>query len=558
MRYPSSWWTPPRRKRDHQELVQIPHDVWLEVVENLRPSESLSRGESKYDLANLSLACRYLCAITRPLLYEEVLFSGTSVTNDVDLPLKDHSQWYKEVRSRNDSLGSFVKIYRLNDWIVSDDRRAFISTFCKKHFDVVARLPKLQSLYLSGFDAFMLNPLREFLCRRAKAGPQLSTLRHLYLYRADTTINILAALQELTGLETLVLHDSYVSCALDERLPKSILPCLRHLEVNTVWYPLDYTFSTAIIHMACQASLRTLSTNVSYIAHALLTCDVGLAIEDLQVFAAPEDMPLFASFLGRTPSIHTLSFGLADPVVESPPLDLDNRALPNLRSLSCSGTYILPAAKGRPIRRYCVVEYNPTLETDDYRLPALLGLKQSSAPVEELGVRATLYHDTVFAQHFPNLKSVTVFPDRRGMSVKLVKNEVLPWEHLQLHCAIDATQFAKELVPGRDYTYDLPTQRGILANNQFMAQFPSLLGVKFHGLVDWRRSSHTSDNWEPYISSRDKARSNLKNLAAGRIDPDVDPVHVVDEDGILASLFRPQEMTTQLRELLGLENSSNV
>lgn len=95
----------PARCRGVDSLLQLSHDVWCEVVENLRPSQDQSLSESKYDLANLSLVCRSFCAISRLSLFEEVKFSGGFIQHAGDM--KDHAGWFSEVnKSKTDSLAS--------------------------------------------------------------------------------------------------------------------------------------------------------------------------------------------------------------------------------------------------------------------------------------------------------------------------------------------------------------------------------------------------------------------------------------------------------------------
>ncbi|TFK50991.1 hypothetical protein OE88DRAFT_1660169 [Heliocybe sulcata] len=571
MLYPSSWVMPPRRLGDDGELAQVPHDVWLEVVNNLRPSESQSRTEATYDLANLSLACRYFCAITRPLLFEEVVFTGATATND-DGSSKDHSAWFKEIRKNPDkSLASFVKTYRISGWgseYKTED--AFLSHFCAKHFDSVVRLPNLQNLYIER--SWASERLFDCFRRQAGAGSHFANLRALYFRGVETPmLQLLTAMQGLVDLHTLVVQGSLCSeMVMPEGLSTRPLPSLRHLELcfTAGVFAFSCLVTSWIIRVVCQPSLRVFKTNCEEIAQALLTCGLELAIEELKISVMERQMRLLPNFLRRTPSIHTLTFRYAYVSSQSLFIELDDAALPNLRALCCDGMNMLSTVKGRPVSRYRVGESAPNNWTG-WSVDVFLGLKQSRAPVEELTITAPLYHDTPFADHFHDLKSVTVFgrsasewvsplyiEPRRDLrakeTVKLIKNEVLLWEHFQVDCVVDMSQFTGEQAPGREMAHDLRAQQVILANEQFAAQFPCLLRMGFCN-VEWRRSSNTLNGWKPYITSREEVRKELMKLAADEVEPDDHPV--VDVDSLFASLFRPRDMTARLSKLLGLESS---
>ncbi|KZT23538.1 hypothetical protein NEOLEDRAFT_535949 [Neolentinus lepideus HHB14362 ss-1] len=108
MVYPDSWLIPPQRRRGNNTLVVVPHDIWSNIVENFRPSPDLTFRESREDLTSLSLTCRYFCVITRPLLFEEMVFVGGSKNPGV--AVRDFTGWFYEAGKKEPgSLGAFVK-----------------------------------------------------------------------------------------------------------------------------------------------------------------------------------------------------------------------------------------------------------------------------------------------------------------------------------------------------------------------------------------------------------------------------------------------------------------
>ncbi|EPQ55053.1 hypothetical protein GLOTRDRAFT_129350 [Gloeophyllum trabeum ATCC 11539] len=398
----------PQRWKDHEFFVHVPHDVWLEVMEYLRPSRDQSIPESKYDLENLSLTCRYFCAISRPLLFEDVRFTGTTGQDD---DAKDHAGWFSEVKkNRMNSLASLVRKYRLCHWsTISND--TFVLLFGDKHFRAIAQLPNLWSLSLDKCNLQFSNRFGMFLHEQMKTGIGLRNLRHLHFSRTTLDAHIFVSLQELPALESL----AFDQCSFKRDSPQVHFSLnqkigLRHFQMifgepSGPWYGWNASFMSEIATFACQRSLRVFKTDVIHLSSALFNSNCELAIEDLAaVIGSADDLPIFSQFLDRTPSICSLSFYVMLDSDGDTVLRLKDGALPSLQTLRCLPEHIF----SRPVRRYWTVpEYPARYTIRDTR--SVRNLEAIASSIEELGIDSQLYGNR-FLPAFPSLKSLIVLP----------------------------------------------------------------------------------------------------------------------------------------------------
>jgi len=151
---------------------------------------------------------------------------------------------------------------------------------------------------------------------------------------------------------------------------------------------------------------------------------------------------------------------------------------------------------------------------------------------------------------FANWYNVFVRPTQTRLDIK---KEQLPIRNIRFHPATSSlfSRFTKS------YSLDLQTQRQIL--DDFTKAFPSALCIQLADYVEWRRDSDSAWTWRPFVISRDRARSRLllmaQSLEVGYLQ-DLLWTKAVDEDGCLAGLFRPSEMTKSLSLILSSDGNT--
>ena len=59
-----------------KKLPLIPNDVYFEIFDHIQPSDEIAVAEHKHILSNLTLVCRFFCAVLLPQIFKSLKFSG--------------------------------------------------------------------------------------------------------------------------------------------------------------------------------------------------------------------------------------------------------------------------------------------------------------------------------------------------------------------------------------------------------------------------------------------------------------------------------------------------
>lgn len=499
-------------------IARIPHDIWCEIIDTLRPSEDQCLQELKWDIANLTLVSRFFCALARPILFSDLTFSGRGDSTKCPRHRETNCEWWDLIKEES-PIRSYIKSYTLADW-PSRGPIALNQVF-ETHLRTLASLPHLQSLRLNAvaIDAWMLQ-----------------------------------VIQQLPNLETFALEDvKFYPNVKDVVLPGPIARLRRYEHYGTISRPLDHTadpYFAVIVKLMSTPTLRVLKLcdwdlTHSFITHSGNSCPV----EDLDLMIRSSSLDQFSQYLCRTPSIQALRISTFIPptqFMDAPAFNLDLSALPHLREVQCPGEFLPILIPGRPVRAVTVIQLNPFKKLDG-RPINVTPIKRSSAAVEELGITDRAYQELDINEHFPDLRTLTIYAIEKTRLD--VKKERLAVRNVRFYPAT-ASRFARFNV--QNYSLDLKMQRELL--NDFKETFPRTLRIQLAGgYVEWRRTSDEAWVWRPFVISRDLARRRLMvmawHLEGGKLH-DLVGTKVVDEDGCLAGLFRPSEMTPSLSVIL--------
>ncbi|KZT21171.1 hypothetical protein NEOLEDRAFT_1139804 [Neolentinus lepideus HHB14362 ss-1] len=501
-------------------IARIPHDIWREILDHLRPGEQ-SLQECKLDVAKVALVCRSFCTIARPILFSELFFSGRGNPIRPPWSTEQHLEWASFIKGSS-PIKSHVKSYTLLDWPSRgpDVLKATID----EHMHLLAHFPNLQSLRLSAV---------------ALAGWMLQSI------------------QQLPKLETLSLED----CKFYHDVKDLVLPgpiaCLRRYEHYGISSPplgqSGEPYFSVVVKLISAPTLRVLKSCDWDLTSSFICSRNICPIEDLDVMVRSSTIDLFSHYLCRTPSIKALRISIFIPptqYMDAPTINLEPSALPLLQEVQCPGDFLPMLVPGRHIRTVTVIQLNPLRKLDGRPID-VSPVKQSSAPIVELGVTDRAYQEMDMKDHFPHLETLTIYAIEKTRLD--VKKEQLPVRNIRFHPATSSlfSRFTKS------YSLDLQTQRQIL--DDFTKAFPSALCIQLADYVEWRRDSDSAWTWRPFVISRDRARSRLllmaRSLEEGYLQ-DLMWTKAVDEDGCLAGLFRPSEMTKSLSLILSSDENT--
>ncbi|TFK52067.1 hypothetical protein OE88DRAFT_1735071 [Heliocybe sulcata] len=508
--------------RNEQSIAQIPYDIWCEIIDRLRPGEDQCLRECKLDVAKLTLVCRSFCAIARPVLFSELSFSGRGDPTKPPWSIDQHLEWINLIKGGS-SIRLHVKSYTLLDWPSKgpDVLRATID----EHMHLLSHFPNLQSLRLNAVDI---------------AGWMIQSI------------------QQLPNLETLSLEDcKFYQDVKDLVLPGPIARLRRYEHYGTISRPIDQTagpYFSVIVKLISTSTLRVLKLCDWDLTNSFILGGVDCPVEDLDVMVRSSSIDLFSRYLCRTPTIKALRISTFIPptqFMDTPAFSLEPSALPHLQEVQCPGEFLPMLIPGRPVQRVTVIQLNPFKRLDG-RPVNVSPIKQSSAPIIELGVTDRAYQGMDTKDHFPNLETLTIYAIEKTRLD--VKKEQHPIRNVRFYPAT-SSRFPRLTV--QNYSFDLQKQRSML--DDFKETFPHALRIQLAGgYVEWRRDS--ASNWRPFVIARDLARRRLSvfawNLERGQLQ-DLTWTKVVDTDGCLAGLFRPEEMTQSLALILSADGTTS-
>ncbi|TFK51783.1 hypothetical protein OE88DRAFT_1734814 [Heliocybe sulcata] len=301
-----------------------------------------------------------------------------------------------------------------------------------------------------------------------------------------------------------------------------------------------------VLEVVVTPALRSWKTDDQALARNFLLSD-SLLVDDLQIPVQKDDLPLLSKFLNRMPSIVVFNMvGLGSlSRDEFQEFDLEPTALPNLRSLRCPLGLLPSFLPGRPIRKLHIQDYAPRAVRRTFRhfevdAPSLVAVKRTTCAIEELTVPMSIYDNVALEDYFPTLKLLRI-DDDRGLPL-LIKSHNPEVDELQCNCHQDDPDESDRL---GSYGLDLRKQRELLL--QLQNAFPEVTKVAVTwSSIRWRRSDATSTDWRPFVADRDSLRTRL--LMAVKY-PELTPLRLVDEDGCIANVFRPDEMTPALHAM---------
>ncbi|KZT27878.1 hypothetical protein NEOLEDRAFT_1240017 [Neolentinus lepideus HHB14362 ss-1] len=518
MSFPILDYVPPRLHGLDQVL---PSELWLEVIDTYRTSGDASRAESQITLSCISRVCRYLCEISRPLLFSDMRFSG--VLED-DFPHDYHLSWCANVRAHKDepdSLASCVRSYTLSNWsarqelLVDEDPPA--PNVLWQHIQILPLLSGLQDLCLTD----------------------------LILQVAD--VEIVLALTGLRSLRFIGCKWSHLTRPLEV---SSTMTHLKKFEYTRTWSTMGDFFEEympKVLEMVATPALRSWKTDHPDLARNLLLSD-SLLLEELRIPVQKEDLSLLSMFLSRTPTIVDFKMDGLGRIAQE---DLDGfrlhpAELPNLRALQCPLRMLSLFLPGRPIRLVRISDFRSRVVPRGTRhininTEPFLALKQWASVIEELTVPMSIYDNVALEDYFPTLKSLRIRDDH-GLPF-LIKSHNPKVQELRCDCYQEDPDEDEPL--GR-MGVDLPKQRKLLL--RLHAAFPDATRVTVTwSPIQWRRSNVSSTDWTPVVVDRDSLR---KRLLFTVQHAGMNPHEIVDEDGCLEKVFLPHEMTPALRELL--------
>ncbi|EPQ56495.1 hypothetical protein GLOTRDRAFT_138214 [Gloeophyllum trabeum ATCC 11539] len=509
----------------------LPPELWLKIAHHLCPSEEwLSHKESKYAISNMSLACRYFCDLCRPVLFSDMRF-----TRNLDLPPDFHINWYDfvlENHSTPASLASYVRSYMLYDWRgLSEFRRWGVDGLSplqdkQLHLQVLSLLPQLQNLCLSEVDLDIVG-MQVILDLPALHSLAFERCKFFALADSIRIPSVMVAIKKFTFCDTLSTMDD----GFDPFIP-------------------------AVMAAVASPSLRIWKSDDLRLTGTLCLLVDPSFLEDMTIRVNKAKLPLLSKFLLRTPSIHKLHIthlphNVADT---SHDFDLPQTGLPDLRDLQCP-LYLLPLlVPNRPIRRLHINgivnrEVPRSTRYFDIDLAPLAALAQATSTIEDLTVPMTIYDNVRLEEYIPAMDSLTISDDR-GLPMK-IKSHNPKVKGLNCKC-YQADPLANDGLA--EQHLDLRKQKEWLT--RLCPAFPDAVRICVTwSHVHWRRASPGSTVWTPVVAERGAARRSIQVLAEY---PDTSHVSVVDEDGCLAKLFLPQELTPAIRKILGLEDQVGV
>jgi len=380
----------PGRFAGTKELPLIPNEVYFDIFDYIEPSDLMSVSEYKRILSNLTLVCRFFCAVLLPRIFKSLTFSGRPHRKSDTPGYPSFCRALIRGKEPACSLALHVRECTFSQWDCYANRlQRVFNGFLRIYHPPIARMLNLESLVLS--------------CM-------------------SVSKKLIQAMSKLTRLKALVMYNCYVN----KDICKLSSLKLVTLEFHGDWYIRE------LLELISPA-LRVFRTGEWDFARDFMTGTAQCHIEELEI-SLVEDVIVLRQFLERTPSIRKLKISHIYSA-HATPLGLSPSSLPRLHSIDCPSSLILDFVCSRPLRRIALsgthyigrfwrIASLPPMTLEDIAI-----MTKSTAATRTLDIPAAIYF-VVPMDYFPHLEKLRLdfmhrnyvrrFPDGPGFDVSYV------------------------------------------------------------------------------------------------------------------------------------------
>ncbi|KAJ3902696.1 hypothetical protein F5879DRAFT_990813 [Lentinula edodes] len=475
------WNSPERRSSDHKQLSPIPLEIYLEIIDHIRPRDGIYISpqhvyECMNSLRNLALVCRYFCAQILPCLYKVLIFcpkpEEESLGNRRDVLSRTFIPFCQDINRGEafaESLALEVTQCDIRDWI-----------------DVPS-------------ETLDTSPVKASLDALIEALPAMTNLTSIVLSRTTLTPTLLENILRLEKLASLRIQ----CCDLAGMTTKVIHDFASRVKLQTFHFFSNVMQDEQLVSSAgaSEKELLSLLMNVSTfgtdswpLISAMIASDAVPSFQTLDIFDILDPAAL-CDFLCRISTLTSLTLDGVAPTEDSYFLVLSN--LKQLRHLSCPPCLISRLSGSQKLSTLSF--YTRAHQSED---PAMLasfikaGLNSWKAFSQFRSLRELclplifmllITVDPLYSPHdAKELRKLTVFSD----GTATISREFIISDPIFMDGG-----------PMDDNVKDAFFMWGLLRIIGQQKHFPKLEWFTFHGLNDrtWKwRNEGMSGKWRPF------------------------------------------------------------
>ncbi|KAF9477206.1 hypothetical protein BDN70DRAFT_881421 [Pholiota conissans] len=377
-------WSSPVRKSNGLELCPIPNEIYLDILEYIRPPHDATESifaTAKRDLSSLALVCRFFSATTLPWIFENVCFSGSIGTRNTSAA--SESSFCRSILKGSGTaraMAGYVKKCVFQSWLSDDGDEWFREELIGLYLDALAFMPNIEELTL------METTITRDLLKAIGGLQKLSTL----------TINLCPCAPNLkhryfANLLSLRLKSCHFRSAVNDEFVLAInLDTVRH-------FTLQQKFT-----------------------HPLFSRSHGpIPLEELDIFWV-ESISECEALLSRATALKTIRVKHTHKLLDLSKIKQTSSTLPHLTTIEAPLDVAKFLVPGRPVSSITLT--NSTRGIIEFMRPCDIDvLVKSTRPITHLGISLYSHRDIPLWKHFPDMRSLEflIYFDKSYLQVGL-------------------------------------------------------------------------------------------------------------------------------------------